>query len=125
MNPSPSWPGLSRPSTSSTSLRTQDVDARDKPGHDEGGSAGRERMLTQDFTQRRPYNAVADFVDANVARGRAGKVAFTDASRTLTYGDLQRDTCSFARALGALGLRQESRVALLMLDTVDFPIAFW
>jgi penicillin-binding protein 1C len=31
---SPSWPGLSRPSTSSLSKKT-DVDARDKPGHDE------------------------------------------------------------------------------------------
>src|SRR5260370_41513909 len=30
----PSWPGLSRPSTSS-SFRETDVDARDQPGHDE------------------------------------------------------------------------------------------
>ena len=81
--------------------------------------------MTQEFSQRRPYNAVADLVDANVARGLADKVAFTDAERTLTYGALQADTCRFARGLLALGLRQESRVALLMLDTVDFPIAFW
>jgi Xaa-Pro dipeptidase len=32
--PHPSWPGLSRPSTSS-SLRGKGVDARDKPGHDD------------------------------------------------------------------------------------------
>jgi hypothetical protein len=31
----PSWPGLSRPSTSFSQRRRQDVDARDKPGHDE------------------------------------------------------------------------------------------
>jgi hypothetical protein len=29
-----SWPGLSRPSTSSLIRTSQDVDARDKPGHD-------------------------------------------------------------------------------------------
>jgi hypothetical protein len=31
----PSWPGLSRPSTSSFHQRGKDVDARDKPGHDD------------------------------------------------------------------------------------------
>jgi hypothetical protein len=35
-----SWPGLSRPSTSSFPTVAKDVDARDKPGHDEGESAG-------------------------------------------------------------------------------------
>jgi len=79
----------------------------------------------EDFTVRRAYNAAAEFVDANVARGLSDKVAFTDPERTLTYGALQADTCRFARGLAALGLQQESRVALLMLDTVDFPIAFW
>jgi hypothetical protein len=35
---SSSWPGfLSRPSTSSLSRALQDVDARDKPGHDADG----------------------------------------------------------------------------------------
>src|SRR5262244_3338402 len=81
--------------------------------------------MLEDLLQRRPYNAATDFVDANVARGFGDKVAFTDPERTLTYGALQADTCRFARGLGRLGLEQESRVALLMLDTVDFPIAFW
>jgi len=79
----------------------------------------------EDFSQRRPYNAVTDFVDANVARGLGDKPAFGDGSRTLTYAELQQATWRFARALGALGLRQESRIALLLLDTIDFPIAFW
>jgi FAD/FMN-containing dehydrogenase/Fe-S oxidoreductase len=33
----PSWPGLSRPSTPSLNVRKQDVDARNKSGHDDGG----------------------------------------------------------------------------------------
>ncbi len=33
----PSWPGLSRPSTFCFPMVSKNVDARDKPGHDEGG----------------------------------------------------------------------------------------
>src|SRR5262245_27046503 len=80
--------------------------------------------MTQ-FTERRPYNAAADFVDANAARGAGGKRAFGDGTRSLSYAELQAATGRCADALRALGLRQESRLALVMLDTVDFPIAFW
>jgi 4-hydroxybenzoate-CoA ligase len=38
---------------------------------------------------------------------------------------LQDASCRFACGLQVLGLRQESRVLLLMLDTVDYPVAFW
>jgi 4-hydroxybenzoate-CoA ligase len=78
-----------------------------------------------DYTQRRPYNAATDFVDANVARGLGGKLAFTDGSRAFTYAELQAETFRFAHGLRAFGFRQEARIALLMLDTVDFPVAFW
>ena len=73
----------------------------------------------------RAYNAVNDFIDANVERGLADKIAFTDPQRTLSYGELQAATCRFGRGLQTLGLRQESRIVLILLDTVDFPIAFW
>ena len=75
--------------------------------------------------QRRPYNAVSDFVDANVDRGLGDKVAFTDPTRELTYRALEAATCQFGSGLYTLGLRPESRIALLLLDTADFPIAFW
>jgi 4-hydroxybenzoate-CoA ligase len=75
--------------------------------------------------QRRPYNAVSDFVDANVDRGLGDQVVFTDPTRELTYRALETATCQFGRGLYALGLRPESRILLLLLDTVDFPIAFW
>jgi 4-hydroxybenzoate-CoA ligase len=81
--------------------------------------------MLEDLLQRRSYNAVADFVDAPVARGLAEKIAFTDGERSLTYGELQACTCRFAAALKELGLRPEERLALLLYDTVDFPIAFW
>jgi 4-hydroxybenzoate-CoA ligase len=78
-----------------------------------------------EFSQRRPYNAVTDFVDANVARGLGDKVAFIDPDRALTYGELQARTIRFANALRALGVEHEQRVALLLNDTVDYPVAFW
>jgi 4-hydroxybenzoate-CoA ligase len=81
--------------------------------------------MLEDLLQRRPYNAVADFVDANVARGLGGKIAFTDSERTLTYGELQERTCRFATALNALGLRAEARIILSFNDTIDHPVAFW
>ena len=81
--------------------------------------------MLDDVLQRRPYNAVTDFVDANVARGLGGKIAFTDSERSLTYAELQERSCRFAAALKALGLREESRVILLFHDTVDYPVAFW
>jgi len=80
--------------------------------------------MLDDFVARRPYNAVTDLVDAPVARGLAGKPAFADPDRTLTYGELQACTCAFAHALLDLGLRPEERLALLLYDTVDFPVAF-
>ena len=74
---------------------------------------------------RRPYNAVTDFVDANVARGLGNKIAFIDPERSLTYGGLQARSISFANALRELGVEHEQRVALLLNDTVDYPAAFW
>lgn len=81
--------------------------------------------MSEVFLERRPYNAAADFVDANVERGLGDKPVFIDPQRAITYGELQRKTCRFASGLLALGLRPEDRVALLMPDSVDYPVAFW
>jgi 4-hydroxybenzoate-CoA ligase len=81
--------------------------------------------VSEPFLERRPYNAAADFVDANVVRGHAGKPAFIDPQRSLTYGELQQRTCRFASGLLSLGLKAEDRVALLLPDTIDYPVAFW
>jgi 4-hydroxybenzoate-CoA ligase len=81
--------------------------------------------MLEDLLQRRPYNAAADFVDANVARGLGDKIAFTDSERSLTYAQLQARSCRFAAALKTLGLREENRVILAFHDTVDYPVAFW
>jgi 4-hydroxybenzoate-CoA ligase len=81
--------------------------------------------LGDDFLQRRAYNAAGDMIDANVVRGLGDKVAFIDPDRSITYGELQSRSCRFARALLTLGIRPEQRIALLLPDTVDYPVAFW
>jgi 4-hydroxybenzoate-CoA ligase len=81
--------------------------------------------MLDDFLQRRPYNAAADFCDTNIDRGVGHKAAFADGGRSLTYNDLQNGSCRFASALRTLGLREENRVVLILHDTVDFPVVFW
>jgi 4-hydroxybenzoate-CoA ligase len=73
----------------------------------------------------RVYNAAADMVDRHVQEGRADKPAFIDPLRTLTYGGFAETTNRMANLLTAFAIPREARVALLLQDTVDFPVAFW
>lgn len=73
----------------------------------------------------RTYNAAADLVDRHVRDGRGAKAAFIDPNRTLSYGALGEETNRMAAMLRGFGMPREARVALLMHDTCDFPIAFW
>jgi 4-hydroxybenzoate-CoA ligase len=73
----------------------------------------------------RIYNAAADMVDRNVTLGRGTKTAFLDPGETLTYGELSVRTNRMANLVSTYGIARESRVALLMLDTIDFPVVFW
>jgi 4-hydroxybenzoate-CoA ligase len=71
------------------------------------------------------YNAVRDMVDRNVDQGFGAKPAFVDPARTLTYAGLQTATNQMANVLAQMQIKPETRVGLLMFDTVDYPIAFW
>jgi 4-hydroxybenzoate-CoA ligase len=70
------------------------------------------------------YNAVTWLLDRNVDEGRGDKLVFTDTVSELTYGGLKKQGCRLANLLRRLGVRREERVAMIMLDTVDFPIVF-
>jgi 4-hydroxybenzoate-CoA ligase len=70
------------------------------------------------------YNAVTWLLDRNVDEGRGEKLAFTDTVSELSYGGLQKQSWRVANMLRRLGVRREERVAMIMLDTVDFPIVF-
>jgi 4-hydroxybenzoate-CoA ligase len=70
------------------------------------------------------YNAVTWLLDRNVDEGRGGKLAYTDTVSELSYGGLQQQTRRVANMLRRLGVRREERVAMIMLDTIDFPAVF-
>lgn len=73
----------------------------------------------------RIYNAASDMVDRNVAVGRGGKPAFIDADGVLTYGALAARCNQMGNLLMAFGIARETRIAVLMLDTNDYPSVFW
>lgn len=74
--------------------------------------------------QPRFYNFAVDLLERSLAAGRAGKVAYIDPDRQLTYGELHDLACRSARMLCSLGIRREERIAIIMLDTVDWPCIF-
>src|SRR5437879_720000 len=70
------------------------------------------------------YNAVTWLLCRTVAEGGANRLAFTVPASELTYGGLQKQSCRLANLLRRLGVRREERIAMIMLDTVDFPAVF-
>ena len=70
-------------------------------------------------------NAADHFVDRHVRDGNGERLAFNDSWRRLTYAGLRDASAAFAGALRAAGIAREQRIALLLLDTIDVPIAFW
>ena len=56
--------------------------------------------------------------------GRADKPAFVDEHGVLSYGQLDEQVRRMAAALKATGVKREERVLLLMLDSLDWPVAF-
>lgn len=77
------------------------------------------------MTALRDYNAAVDFVDRNVAEGRGDKTACIDPARNLTYRELRDAAVRVGALLARLGIEPEQRIALVLLDTVDFPVLFW
>jgi 4-hydroxybenzoate-CoA ligase len=70
------------------------------------------------------YNAVTYLLDRNLEAGRGDKRAYVDGARELTYAGLRDQSNRVANLLKSLGVRREERVAMIMLDTVDFPAVF-
>ena len=72
----------------------------------------------------RAYNAAQDIVDRHLGAGRAGHPAIIDAAGTWTYAELAERINRAGNALAGLGMRMEGRVAMCLLDSVDFPAVF-
>ena len=121
------WPSISRTITNATQRRARC----------ENCPAPREETNECDSPQwtapprpprsicRGSTNAAVEFIDANLAKGRADKTAFIDASGSCTYGELAERVNRAGNALRALGAGMETRVLMCMVDDIDFPAVFW
>jgi 4-hydroxybenzoate-CoA ligase len=73
-------------------------------------------------------NAAVYFVDRHATSAYREKLAFVEAGgeqRSLSYGDLGEQSGRLAHLLDRHGIQPENRVALLLLDKIEFPIIFW
>ncbi|WP_299147001.1 benzoate-CoA ligase family protein [uncultured Tateyamaria sp.] len=72
-------------------------------------------------------NAATFFVDRHLGEGRAETLAFREVGtgRNLTYGALADASGRAAAALVVQGIAREDRLAILVLDQIEFPILFW
>ncbi|WP_410862843.1 benzoate-CoA ligase family protein [Paraburkholderia sp. SIMBA_027] len=68
------------------------------------------------------FNFAAHLFALNASR--ANKTAYIDDDATLAYGELETRARRFAGALRTLGAHAEQRILLVMLDTVELPVAF-
>ena len=73
-------------------------------------------------------NAAIHFVERHRSSPLAQKPAFVEGienGRTLTYGDLAEQSDLMADLYARHGIRREERAAMMVLDTIEFPIIFW
>ena len=71
------------------------------------------------------FNAATYFVDRNLDEGRAAKTAIFYEDQEITYGQVGEMVNRTGNALRDLGLQIEQRVLLLLLDSPQYPAAFF
>src|SRR2546425_7990606 len=105
--------GLLTPSASATFLRPRSPFAT-------GEVMGEPRASIPDR-----FNAAAFFVDRQVVEGRAGRSAFHQENRVVTYGEIFESVNRVGNALLDLGVQMEDRVLLILLDGPEFVASFF
>ena len=70
------------------------------------------------------FNASQWLVDRHVDAGSGDRIAIRSRGDTYTYADVKQRVEQVAGALRALGVRPEERVAMAMLDSVEFVAVF-
>jgi len=74
------------------------------------------------------HNAATYFVDRHRSGASSQKSAFVmgeTPDQTLTYGELADKSDLMASLFSRHGINREDRAAVLMLDTLDYPVVFW
>jgi benzoate-CoA ligase len=89
------------------------------------------QLSTADHSQSPPsiniprdYNAAYDLIERNLAAGRGDKLAYIDDKGETTYAQLAERVNKAANMLTAMGLKQEDRIMVCLLDGIDFPTVF-
>ncbi len=81
--------------------------------------------MTKTTQLPREFNAATFFIDSHIEASRLDKIAIIDDDGRYSYGDLAVRVNRAGNALTALGLGPESRVAMIMNDSIDFLAVFW
>lgn len=71
------------------------------------------------------FNVATAFLDRNIAEGRGDKIAIYYEGATYTYAQVAELANRVGNGLLDLGVDLEQRVALLLLDSPQFPAAFF
>ena len=89
------------------------------------------QLRTTDHSQTPPrvsvprdFNFAHDIIERNLAAGRGAKIAYIDDLGEYSYQDLAQRVNRAANALTTLGLAQEDRITICLLDGIDFPAVF-
>ncbi|NNM32636.1 MAG: AMP-binding protein, partial [Gemmatimonadetes bacterium] len=71
-----------------------------------------------------PFNATTWLLDRHIEAGDGERVAVVEDDRTWTYAQVADEVTRVGAALRALGVTAEQRVALVLLDSIEFVTAF-
>ena len=71
------------------------------------------------------FNVASHFVDRHISEGRGQRIAFECGEERVTYAQLHERVNRAGNALKKLGVRQEERIGLLLLDTPEFAYCFF
>ncbi|UCI31454.1 long-chain fatty acid--CoA ligase [Mesorhizobium sp. B4-1-4] len=69
-----------------------------------------------------PYSSIGDFLVA-ACKQFAGQPAFTCMGKSITYAELERLSAAFGAYLQSTGLQKGARVALMMPNVLQYPVA--
>ncbi len=90
----------------------------------ERGSEKRCMMIAQIVIPEQ-FNAASAFLDRNLQEGRGAKPAIFYQGQTFTYAQVAELANRVGNGLRDLGIEQEQRVALLLLDSPEFAASFF
>lgn len=69
-----------------------------------------------------PHSSIGDFLVA-ACKQFAGQPAFTCMGKAITYAELERQSAAFGAYLQSRGLQKGARVALMMPNVLQYPVA--